>query len=147
MWTVAESNSLLQVTMFSSSLDSTNLKPGLIVKEKNYLEVYPYDKWNSRTLPQFRQGDEFDPSACILKDGTTSAPKFLTEADLVALMDKNGIGGLFYAYSLWLKLTYVQGRMPQSRSTLKPSSTESMSLSNKKGLSSTLSQRPWASGS
>ena len=34
------------------------------------------------------------PSICELKEGTTSAPKLLTEADLVGLMDKNGIGGV-----------------------------------------------------
>ena len=62
--------------------------------EKNYLEVYPYDKWASRTLPNFEQGEEFDPSVCTLNDGNTSPPKYLTEADLVTLMDKNGIGKL-----------------------------------------------------
>ena len=32
------------------------------------------------------------PSVCELKEGTTTAPNLLTEADLVGLMDKNGIG-------------------------------------------------------
>jgi DNA topoisomerase-3 len=63
------------------------------VTERNYLEVYPYDKWASRTLPAFEQGEEFDPSSLLLKDGQTTPPKYLTEADLVTLMDKNGIGG------------------------------------------------------
>lgn len=37
-------------------------------------------------------GEKFVPSRCDLKDGKTSRPKLLTEADLVGLMDKNGIG-------------------------------------------------------
>lgn len=39
------------------------------------------------------------PSVCELKDGSTSKPNLLTEADLVGLMDKNGIGelGLYQA--------------------------------------------------
>ena len=32
------------------------------------------------------------PTVCELREGTTTAPALLTEADLVTLMDKNGIG-------------------------------------------------------
>lgn len=65
---------------------------GLIVMQRNYLDVYPYDKWTSSALPAFQNGEKFLPSACELKEGETSAPNLLTEADLVNLMDKNGIG-------------------------------------------------------
>ncbi len=34
------------------------------------------------------------PSVCEIKEGSTSSPNLLTEADLVGLMDKNGIGEL-----------------------------------------------------
>lgn len=67
---------------------------GLIVLERNYLDVYPYDKWASSALPDFQEGEVFMPSVCELRDGETSAPNLLTEADLVSLMDKNGIGAL-----------------------------------------------------
>jgi DNA topoisomerase-3 len=56
------------------------------------LEVFPYDSWTSHELPPFDEGEEFMPSICELKEGTTSKPSLLTEADLVGLMDKNGIG-------------------------------------------------------
>ncbi|KAJ3896209.1 prokaryotic type I DNA topoisomerase [Lentinula edodes] len=65
---------------------------GLTVVAKNYLEVYPYDKWVDNVLPDFTEGETFDPSVCELRDGQTTKPSPLTEADLVALMDKNGIG-------------------------------------------------------
>lgn len=70
--------------------------PGLIVLERNYLEVYPYDKWTGKYLPDFFEGEEFMPSVCELRDGQTTCPSFLTEADLVGLMDKNGIGKLVF---------------------------------------------------
>ena len=62
------------------------------MKERNYLEVFPYDKWSDKELPNFEEGEEFMPSICELKEGQTSRPSLLTEADLVTLMDKNGIG-------------------------------------------------------
>ncbi|CUA68183.1 DNA topoisomerase III [Rhizoctonia solani] len=65
---------------------------GLIVLERNYLEVYKYDKWTGKHLPDFQEGQEFMPNVCELRDGETSSPSLLTEADLVTLMDKNGIG-------------------------------------------------------
>ncbi|KAH9985783.1 DNA topoisomerase [Russula compacta] len=64
----------------------------LIILERNYLEVYPYDKWNDKELPDFEEGATFVPSVCELRDGTTTKPSLLTEADLVGIMDKNGIG-------------------------------------------------------
>ncbi|KAJ3773023.1 DNA topoisomerase [Lentinula raphanica] len=65
---------------------------GLTVIAKNYLEVYPYDKWVDNVLPEFVEGETFNPSVCELREGQTTKPSPLTEADLVALMDKNGIG-------------------------------------------------------
>lgn len=59
---------------------------------RNYLEVYPYDKWATHALPNFEEGEVFIPDEVDLKAGTTTRPSLLTEADLVGLMDKNGIG-------------------------------------------------------
>ncbi|TFY76359.1 hypothetical protein EWM64_g7651 [Hericium alpestre] len=65
---------------------------GLIVLERNYLDVYVYDNWYGKELPDFQEGQRFRPSVCELREGQTSKPALLTEADLVGLMDKNGIG-------------------------------------------------------
>jgi DNA topoisomerase-3 len=66
---------------------------GVVVLERNYLDVYPYENWtNSTTLPKFRLGETFEPTEAMVTDGKTSAPGYLTEPDLIALMDANGIG-------------------------------------------------------
>ncbi|KAF6837346.1 DNA topoisomerase [Colletotrichum plurivorum] len=66
---------------------------GLRVLERNYLEVFVYEKWNdSAELPTFTQGETFEPTEAMMTDGKTSPPGYLTEADLIALMDANGIG-------------------------------------------------------
>ena len=67
---------------------------GLVVREKNYLNVYIYEKWTGHTVPDFQEGEEFEPTVCEIREGATSKPNYLTEADLVTLMDKNGIGML-----------------------------------------------------
>lgn len=66
---------------------------GLTVLERNYLDVYPYDKWtSSQVLPEFREGEVFVPTEALLHEGKTSPPGYLTEPELIALMDTNGIG-------------------------------------------------------
>ena len=83
-------------------------KLGLTVVERNYLEVYPYEKWNDNELPDFEEGNEFEPSVCELREGQTSKPSYLTEADLVTLMDKNGIGEMS-EFEPWSTLTVALG--------------------------------------
>ena len=59
---------------------------GLIITERNYLEVYPYDKWSNKEIPEYSLGETFDPTSIDLVAGETTAPPLLTEADLIALM-------------------------------------------------------------
>lgn len=66
---------------------------GVIVLERNYLDVYPYEKWTGTAmLPKFTLGEQFEPTEAMMTEGKTSPPNYLTEADLLALMDANGIG-------------------------------------------------------
>ncbi|KAK3584994.1 hypothetical protein CHS0354_037368 [Potamilus streckersoni] len=65
---------------------------GLMIIARNYLDVYPYEKWNAKEIPVYQQGDTFIPNLIELDGGETSAPPLLSEADLIALMDKHGIG-------------------------------------------------------
>lgn len=66
---------------------------GVIVLERNYLDVYPYENWHDTAeLPRFTVGEQFEPTTANMTEGKTSPPNYLTEADLIALMDANGIG-------------------------------------------------------
>lgn len=56
------------------------------------MEVYIYDKWSDKELPDFHLGDTFRPTKIEMNEGKTSPPNLLTEADLIALMEKHGIG-------------------------------------------------------
>lgn len=75
-----------------------------MVLQRNYLEVYPYDKWASSAVPDFQRDEQFMPSVLEVRDGQTSRPNLLTEADLVGLMDKNGIGELSLHLTLELMI-------------------------------------------
>ncbi|KAM7372316.1 hypothetical protein PAMP_009493 [Pampus punctatissimus] len=65
---------------------------GLMIIARNYLDVYPYDRWSTKVIPVYEQGSQFQPSAVEMVDGQTSPPQLLTEADLISLMEKHGIG-------------------------------------------------------
>jgi DNA topoisomerase-3 len=65
---------------------------GLVILERDYLDVYFYDRWGSQELPSFIEGEVFEPTEAILSEGKTSPPGYLTEPDLLALMNANGIG-------------------------------------------------------
>lgn len=66
---------------------------GLVVLERNYLDVYPWDRWeSSQTMPRYRENERFKPNEVNMNDGETSPPGYLTEPELIALMDANGIG-------------------------------------------------------
>lgn len=65
---------------------------GLIVTEKNWLDVYKYTKWEGRVIPNFYENQEITPTEIMLKEGSTSPPGLLSESNLIDLMNKNGIG-------------------------------------------------------
>ncbi|XP_077173216.1 DNA topoisomerase 3-alpha [Paroedura picta] len=65
---------------------------GLMILARNYLEVYPYEKWSDKVIPVYEKGSCFQPTTVEMTDGETSPPQLLTEADLISLMEKHGIG-------------------------------------------------------
>lgn len=56
------------------------------------LQIMKYDRWEGRLLPEFAVGQVFVPSSLLLRESKTHAPPLLSEADLISLMDANGIG-------------------------------------------------------
>jgi len=63
------------------------------VLERNYLDVYPYEKWtSSQPLPRFALHETFEPTEANMTEGETTAPGYLTEPELTSLMDANCIG-------------------------------------------------------
>lgn len=62
-----------------------------MIISRNYLDVYPYERWNATELPIYEKGHTFAPDI-QMKESVTNPPELLTEADLIDLMDKNGIG-------------------------------------------------------
>ena len=68
---------------------------GLMILERNWLDIYaPWERWSTGQgeLPPLQVGSRVRPSSLLLKDGRTAPPQPITEAELIALMDRNGIG-------------------------------------------------------
>ncbi|XP_031765150.2 DNA topoisomerase 3-alpha [Galleria mellonella] len=79
----------------TTTIDIANEKfnaSGLMITARNYLDVYPYDKWSSKEIHLYQIGQTFNPTSIDMVDGSTAPPNLLTEADLIALMEKHGIG-------------------------------------------------------
>jgi DNA topoisomerase-3 len=65
---------------------------GLVITQRNYLEVYTYDRWSDTEIPAFTQNERIPSESLVMTQGSTQAPPLLSEADLITLMDKSGIG-------------------------------------------------------
>ncbi len=66
---------------------------GLMISERNWLDVYaPWERWGEKSIPLFHQGQLFVPSVLQMKQSQTEPPHLLTESELIAEMDSNGIG-------------------------------------------------------
>lgn len=63
-----------------------------MIIERNFLDVYVYEKWSDQTIPIFQIGEVVAPYRLEMTEGETTRPSLLSEADLISLMDKNGIG-------------------------------------------------------
>ena len=73
--------------------DETFSTNGETVLELNFLAVYKYKRWtSSQPLPKFVLNETFEPTEANITDGETTAPEYLSEPDLISLMDANGIG-------------------------------------------------------
>ncbi len=51
-----------------------------------------WERWEGNQLPAFAVGMSFVPSVLALRESSTAPPPLLSESDLIALMDANGIG-------------------------------------------------------
>ncbi|CAJ0577349.1 unnamed protein product, partial [Mesorhabditis spiculigera] len=65
---------------------------GLMVEDPGYLEVYPYEKWSDKSVGRYELGETFTDHQVRMIESKTEPPPLLTEADLITLMDKYGIG-------------------------------------------------------
>ncbi|KCV73336.1 hypothetical protein H696_00875 [Fonticula alba] len=82
-----------QTTVTLSVGEETFTASGLQVRERHWLDVYyPYVTWTDRAIGHYEPGTVLEPDTFCLESGQTTPPNNLTEAELIALMDANGIG-------------------------------------------------------
>ena len=66
----------------------------LKIKELNFLEIYPYEKWLETQIlsEKFEVGQILENVKLLMKEGKSYPPKLLKESELIDLMDKFEIG-------------------------------------------------------
>ncbi|KAF5192263.1 Dna topoisomerase 3-beta [Thalictrum thalictroides] len=65
---------------------------GQRVLSKGFTSIMPWLAINEKNLPQFTKGEKIKISKVDLYEGNTSPPDYLSESELISLMEKNGIG-------------------------------------------------------
>ncbi|GAV58963.1 Topoisom_bac domain-containing protein, partial [Cephalotus follicularis] len=65
---------------------------GQNVTVKGFTSVMPWSAVNEKNLPQFTKGEKIEVSKVELYEGNTVPPDYLSESELISLMEKNGIG-------------------------------------------------------
>ncbi|KAJ6723650.1 DNA TOPOISOMERASE 3-BETA-1 [Salix koriyanagi] len=65
---------------------------GLHVTVKGFTSIMPWLAVSEKNLPQFAKGDKIEVSKVELFEGQTAPPDYLSESELISLMEKNGIG-------------------------------------------------------
>lgn len=84
-----------ETTLTLSMASEEFVAKGLMILEKNWLEIYhPWERWSTGQgeLPALQVGSRIVPSSLLMKDGTTAPPQHISEVELISLMDRNGIG-------------------------------------------------------
>lgn len=65
---------------------------GRTLRQRGWLAVWPWERWHDRSVPSVTRGQHLHAVALMLAEGTTTPPELLQESELIALMDRNGIG-------------------------------------------------------
>lgn len=86
-----ETEYVMEISMPEHSGTEKFISKGMKITSKGYLEIYIYDKWAENETGEFVVGQEI-PNNLEITTGKTTPPDYLSEAELIALMDKNGIG-------------------------------------------------------
>ena len=65
---------------------------GSIVKNKGFTEITPWIRLSDKIIPEFKKGESYYLKDLQQIEGQTQPPDYLTESELITLMEKNGIG-------------------------------------------------------
>ncbi|XP_020684389.1 DNA topoisomerase 3-beta isoform X2 [Dendrobium catenatum] len=65
---------------------------GLHVSTKGFTSIMPWLAVTEKNLPQFTKGEKINILKMDLQEGSTTPPDYLSESELISLMEKHGIG-------------------------------------------------------
>lgn len=65
---------------------------GCAVLDLGFTEIAPWISIADKTIPLFEEGNSFPITEATIQEGSTRPPEYLSESELITLMEKNGIG-------------------------------------------------------
>eukprot|EP00927_Polykrikos_kofoidii_P048979 TRINITY_DN43132_c0_g1_i1.p1 TRINITY_DN43132_c0_g1~~TRINITY_DN43132_c0_g1_i1.p1 ORF type:complete len:1021 (+),score=115.04 TRINITY_DN43132_c0_g1_i1:71-3064(+) len=95
---------------------------GLIILDRGWLAVYPYSVWSDTFLPRFTLNERLVISVMEMTESRTQPPPLLSEADLISMMDRTGIGTDATMHDHIQKIQTRNYAVKNDQSTLTPTS-------------------------
>lgn len=65
---------------------------GIMILDTGFLDIAQWIKLANKTIPNFTKGQVYPISSAEVKESQTSPPNYLSESELISLMEKHGIG-------------------------------------------------------
>lgn len=65
---------------------------GTVIEKRNYLDVYPYDKWEDTRLPSYNCNQQIILTSWRYDEVESKPPSLMTESELLTLMEAEGLG-------------------------------------------------------
>ena len=65
---------------------------GIMILDAGFTEIVPWVKLSNRTIPFFQKGEKHPVVSVEIKENQTAPPSYLSESELITLMEKHGIG-------------------------------------------------------
>lgn len=65
---------------------------GCSLQSPGFLDVMPWNKPADKYMASVKIGEQFQVDSISIKEGTTKPPNFISESELITLMEKHGIG-------------------------------------------------------
>lgn len=90
--TISRDASLLKTKVIFESAGHLFSLSGTAIIDPGFIAITPWVKLSSKIIPLFEKGEKYQLDELTISENQTTAPNYLSESELMSLMENNGIG-------------------------------------------------------